>query len=471
MEVILRMTGLQHAQLREQLYPGDGNEAVAIVLCGRHQGKRRHILTVREIIPVAPKSYHLRSPSQASWSTAGLPAILQKAARKGMAILKIHSHPNGFEQFSPTDDRADRELFASFFGWMENDLPHASAVMLPDGRIFGRNVEADLTFAPLAAVAVAGDDLQFWFANEQPSLFLPEYARRQAQAFGRGTVALLRRLSVAVVGCSGTGSPVIEQLARLGIGKLVLIDPDRVEEKNLNRILNTTMSDAKRSRSKVQVLARAIEQMGFGTEVIALETDLQNPQAIQAVAEADIVFGCMDSIDGRHLLIRLAVFYNLPYFDVGVKLVADGNGGVEQICGTIHYLQPDRSSLLSRGVYTQEQLLAAALKKANPDVYAERLREKYIVGVQEERPAVISVNMLFAAFAVNEFLARLHRYRDDSNEWFAVARYSLTQGQFYQEPESDQCPVLSRHVGRGDTAPLLDLPELSGEAPRQREAA
>ena len=198
---------------------------------------------------------------------------------------------------------------------------------------------------------------------------------------------------------------------------------------------------------------------------------MQNPSAIQAVAECDVVFGCMDSIDGRHLLNRLAVFYNLPYFDVGVKLVADGKGGVEQICGTVHYLQPDRSSLLSRGVYTQEQLLAAALRKANPEVYVERLREKYIIGVQEERPAVISVNMLFAAFAVNEFLARLHRFRDDSNEWFGVTRYSLTQGQFYQEPESEPCPVLSRHAGRGDTTPLLDLPELSNDLLVQREAA
>ena len=47
-------------------------------------------------------------------------------------------------------------------------------------------------------------------------------------------------MSIAVVGCSGTGSPVIEQLARLGVGRLVLVDPDRVEEKNLNRIVNAT---------------------------------------------------------------------------------------------------------------------------------------------------------------------------------------------------------------------------------------
>ena len=62
------------------------------------------------------------------------------------------------------------------------------------------------------------------------------FTLRHAQAFGTGTTALLRNLSVAIVGCSGTGSIVAEQLARLGAGRLVLVDPDRVEEKNLNRI-------------------------------------------------------------------------------------------------------------------------------------------------------------------------------------------------------------------------------------------
>jgi hypothetical protein len=83
------------------------------------------------------------------------------------------------------------------------------------------------------------------------------------------------------------------------------------------------------------------------------------------------------------------------------------------------------------------------------------------MGVNEDRPAVISVNMFFASLAVNEFLARLHPYRDDNNGRFAVYRFSLSQAQIYMEPEGEQCKLLSRHVGRGDAKPLLDMPELS----------
>jgi hypothetical protein len=47
-----------------------------------------------------------------------------------------------FPQHSETDDEADRRLFPSIYGWMDSNYPHASAIMLPSGRIIGRTVIA-----------------------------------------------------------------------------------------------------------------------------------------------------------------------------------------------------------------------------------------------------------------------------------------------------------------------------------------
>jgi hypothetical protein len=345
-------------------------------------------------------------------------------------------------------------------GFLGDNQPHASLIMFPDGELMGRVLgEGGAVLADIASILVAGDDMRLW--DHSRCATTDGFMLRHAQAFGSGTTSLLRSLSVAVIGCSGTGSIVIEQLARLGIGRLVLVDPDAVEEKNLNRILNSSKEDAFLHRPKVQVIASAIARMGLGQEVVPMVSNLINRDAVRAVAECDVVFGCMDGVEGRHLLNRLATFYNLPYFDVGVRLDADGNGGIERIAGAIHYLQPGRSSLLSRGVYTMGRVDAEELRRIDPDLYRRQVNEGYLRGVEEDRPAVISVNMFFASMMVNEFLARLHPHRNQANAGYAYVGANLSEMQFYPEQEGTPCPLLQRPVGRGDVEPLLERTVLS----------
>lgn len=455
------LTQKQHDELRLHLFPDDGHEAVAFVLCGQRAGGDRHKLLAREIHLIPYAQYSEKTALRLRWSTELLPSLLGKAEKKSWAVIKIHSHPNRFPTFSELDDVADRDLFPSIYGWTDNDVPHASAIMFPDGSMIGRHVDSAGNFHPLRAIHVVGVDLVFWYTGARKAI--PEFGKRIAQTFGAGTFDKLKRLRVAVVGCSGTGSLVVEQLARNCIGELLLIDPDVVEEKNLNRIPNTTMRDAMKKRAKVEVLARSIADLGFGTKVQTICGNLYAPETIRAVAGCDVVFGCMDTIEGRHILNRLASFYLLPYFDLGVKLVADETGNVDEVSGAVHYLQPGGSSLLSRKVYSVESLRAESLFRTDPETYHARRKEGYIRNIHEEKPAVISVNMLVAAMAVNEFLARIHPFRSESNDHYASQRFNLVNGIVYNECDGEPCESLIRHVGRGDVSPLLDLSMFGGQ--------
>jgi hypothetical protein len=459
MQIKLRLAQKDHFTLRNHLLPGDGLEAVAVALCGRRRSHQHHVLTVKSLVPIPYDECKVRTPDRVTWSTQRLVPLLEEAARRDLAILKIHSHPGGYSQFSTIDDESDADLFNSIFGWTDSKFPHASAVMLPGGRMFGRGILRDGAFQDLDSIMVPGDDLQFWVS--QSSTESPSFAQRHSQLFGAGTISRLRKMSAAVIGCSGTGSPVVEQLARLGVGRLVLVDPDRVEDKNLNRILNASREDAYLRRHKVEVMARAIARMGFDTEVEIIPEDLATPRAVKAVAECDVVFGCMDGVEGRHLLNRLATFYALPYFDLGVKLEADGKGGIDEACGAVHYIRPDGSTLMDRNIYSMDQLKAAGLRRTDPKAYREQVRVGYIHGIAEDRPAVISINMQMASLAVNEFLARLHPYRLDGNEDFAIVRTSFIQGRGYCEREEAASGVFFPHIGKGDVRPLLSMPELS----------
>ncbi|QDT33946.1 ThiF family adenylyltransferase [Thalassoglobus polymorphus] len=460
MKTKLRMTGRQHELLMSHLYPGDGKEAVAFALCGRRNGNSVHALSVRAIHTIPYEKCPVRRHDCVTWETDAFAPILRETTDKRLTVIKFHSHPCGLARFSPTDDVSDRELLASVQAWTDSDLPHGSVCVLPDGSLFGRWMTPEERLEPIDVLSVVGDDLNFWFASDVKSDDMPGFAWRNAQAFGAGTTGLLRQLSVAVVGCSGTGSPMLEMLMRHNVGHLVLVDPDRIDEKNLNRITFARKSDI--GQLKVEVAEKWIKSVALGTVVEALPHNLCEPAIIRRVAECDVVVGCMDSAEGRWLLNKLATFYCMPYFDVGIRLDADGHGGINQICGSVNYLQPGGSSLLSRKVITMRQVEAEGLKRTNPEVYATQLKDKYIHGVQEDRPAVVSINMHYASLTMLEILARLHPFRVEGNEQFARFGSSLTDPRFApMDEDGAPCQALSKHVGRGDTVPLLDNPYLS----------
>ncbi len=70
----------------------------------------------------------------------------------------------------------------------------------------------------------------------------------------------------------------MEQLARLGVKEIVLVDHDKIEDRNLNRITNSKKNDI--GKPKVDILANAIESIGLGTEILPLSINIFDPQAV-----------------------------------------------------------------------------------------------------------------------------------------------------------------------------------------------
>lgn len=462
--VTLAMSGDQHEHLKSFLFPGDGNEAVAFLLCTRRDGDRRHRLIVREIHGVPYEDCEVRSPVRVTWSTDYIAPILDRAAAEGLSVVKVHSHPGGLAAFSMTDDKSDQQLLPMIRGWVEADVPHGSVVMLPCGQMFGRFLNAAKELAPIDCISVAAVDLHFWYADAGSNA-LPSFVASHAQAFDKGTIERFARLSFAVIGASGTGSPTVEQLVRLGAGEIVAVDDDHIEDRNVNRIINSTMADAAQGRAKVDVIGDAVERMGLGTRVIRVARNLWDAETIRQVAQCDVIFGCMDTVDGRYLLNAIATYYCIPYFDIGVRLDAVPNpygaARIREVCGTVNYLRPGRSSLVSRDLFSMKDVAAAGLRRNDPAAHDRQVEDGYIRGVVGHRPAVISVNMYASALAVNELLARLHPFREQPNSAYAAVTFSLASMELIYDPDEGICDILGGKVGHGDTKPLLGLMELA----------
>lgn len=457
------MTASQHRRVSEHLFPGDGLEAAAVLVCNQGTGRRHQRLVVAETL-LLPHRRSQRKSDFVSWPFSDYlePERIASIDRNGQSIVTIHSHPTGNPHFSELDDQTDRELFESVSAWFDDDRMNGSAIMTPDLRIRARTVAPDGSFVEASSVSSVGEDVRIW-KRDAPSAGVgtasagvQEHETRIAQTFGQGTLELLRSLRVGVVGCSGTGSVVVELLARNCVGAIVLVDDDVMEPKNLNRIVNGSMEDAQAGRPKVDALRQAVERMGLGTSVDAHCCLTDSQEAVAALIDCDVLFGCVDSAFGRYHLDCLASAYCLPYFDVGVNLDADGQGGVADADAVAHYVHPEGSSLLSRGAYTMEQVTAENWRRNDEAHYEWQRTAGYLPEVGEDQPAVISLNMQAACLAFNDFMARVHSYRLDRNRCFATQRVRLVHGAYEATDDSGAPhPLFAKYASAGDASVLV----------------
>lgn len=455
MNYSLSLSGIQHKKLKKHLF-SDHLESVALIFCNQSISTK-HIKLVGFDIVLIPDKECKRSSANIIWTVEKYltPKQIETMDKNKLSLITIHSHPKGFDDFSSTDDDNDKNLFSSVNNWFDDNRVNGSAVMLPNGDIFGRIISDKGKFIPFSHISIAGSSIKI-LRHQNKNYQVPEFAKRIAQTFGKGTFSVLKQLKVGVVGCSGTGSIIIELLARNCIGELVIIDPDTVEEKNLNRILNTSLVDAQENKPKVEILKKAIKKMGLGTKVLTYQSTTYDKKVISALKQCDILFGCVDSALGRYHLDCLSSAYLIPYFDVGVGIESDKKGGITQAIMVSHYIEPAVSSLLSREAYTSEQVSAESLKKTNPAYYEQQNQEGYIAGVDEDQPAVISINMQAACMTFNDFMARIHNYRLDDNSEFSIQKISLTHGYYkHKQDNSGIHQLFIKDLGKADQSNLL----------------
>ena len=455
-ESTLAFSGALHAQVKRHLFPQDGLEAAAILICSRTPGPRRRLL-VRESIFVPYAACKRRERDAITWPGEHIEQAIDLAESSTSVMILIHSHPGGLFGFSDAHNESDRKVIPSLFHAFGS--VHGSAIMTADGAIRARLYDPSLRVSAVDLVTVAGDDLCYWW-DDKADLNGPE---DRPIAFTSSMTAELGRLSASVIGVSGTGSVAGEQLARLGFGHVSVIDFDRLEGKNLNRILNSKRTDADANRLKVEAFAEAVAAYRGEGVAIPVPASIATRDAVLAAAQSDVVFCCVDTLEARQIADLIAAAFLLPLFDVGVVIPVRKKGdtfAIADVCGRIDYIQPGGSTLQDRGVYSPESLRGEYLRKVAPEAHQQELDAGYLKGLVEEAPAVITLNMRAASACVNEFISRAFPFRLESNRLYARTQFSLAacEEEHFSEDVFKRAP--NRLLARGDVEPLLGLPAL-----------
>ena len=139
----------------------------------------------------------------------------------------------------------------------------------------------------------------------------------------------LERASVAIVGIGGLGSPVALYLAAAGVGRLGLIDDQRVEASNLNRQIVFEECDV--GRSKVEAAAGRLRLIDAGIQLDALKESIQASNVEALFADYDVVVDGTDAFETKFLLNDAAVMLRKPLV----------HGAVLQWGGQVTTILPD----------------------------------------------------------------------------------------------------------------------------------
>jgi len=218
----------------------------------------------------------------------------------------------------------------------------------------------------------------------------------QVRAFGAAGQQRLQSFRVGIIGLGGTGSVVAQQLAYLGVRSFLLIDPETVEESNLNRLVLASRPDV--GRSKVEVAQEGIQQIRQDVEVETVNDTILRVSIAKKLLDTDVFFCCTDTHGSRAILNQLSYQYLIPGFDLGVVIqVVDGR--VTHITGRVQMLAPGLACLVCSEVLDPEQVRRDLMTEA------QRRADPYIVGAVEPQPAVVSINSAVASFAVTMYLA------------------------------------------------------------------
>lgn len=419
----------------------DETERCAILICGHSKSLSRTRLLVREIVHPGPEEYQHQTELSATLSPSIVARMAQRARREGVSLVFAHSHPFATRQaatFSEVDDAGEAHL-AAFLDRRAPGQPHGALVLGHGGATFralGDGVAGRIIALGSQRVVVSDPGM-----NDA----IEQRHDRQIRAFGVDGQRVLSSLHVAVVGAGGTGSVVITELAHLGVGRLTIVDPDVVEQSNLNRVVGATAADV--GRSKAEVLAHQAKRINFDISVEARVKSVLLVEEAKRLVDADLIFCCTDSHGSRVILNQLAYQYLIPMIDMGVVIVAKDQV-VERVFARTQMLTPGLGCLTCGGGLDPEQVRRDFLTDF------ERQADPYILGAQAPQPAVISLNATIASLGVTMFLSVVARVPSRSR----YAMYDALAGTVRAGigAKDVTCIVCSPSgsLGRGDEWPL-----------------
>jgi hypothetical protein len=461
-------------EMHGHLDPGDGAEHGGALLCGVAAGSDGGRLLARCFVPAVDGiDYVPGTVGHRALTASFIRRATRTAAALGLAYIAVHNHGGGSSvAFSRTDLASHERGYPALLDLL-GGRPAGALVVAggAHGAAAGDLWHADGTRTALHEVTVIGGNVVS-ITDGQRLRTLPAlsvFDDRSTRMLGAEGLAQLRAARVAIVGCGGAGLLAVEYLARLGVGHLVLIDPDVVDHTNLPRLTGARRLDAlgwlrrdgrpawlqrlgrRWATPKVRLARRVVRRASTVTTVTTLGQDVTEPEVAAALTRCDFIVLAADTADARHLVNAVVQQYLVPAVQVGVKATVDDNGALTDVFATSRPIGPGHGCLWCQGLVTAATLAA--------QLQPQERRAAAHYGTGDAAPAVITLNAIAVGVATSYVMLSLAGRLEDA-EHPAFRYHAQTPKPKLSAPRRDRsCTQCSdtepgSRLGRGDAVAL-----------------
>jgi hypothetical protein len=473
MNCSLVIAGQMWDRLHAHLFPGDGDEHGAVIIAGMAQTSKGIRLLARELF-LAEDGIDYVAGKRGYRMLRGdfiTPKIL--ACRdEELCYLAIHNH-GGTTRVDFSDvDLASHERGYPTLLQITRGQPVGGLVLARDA------VAGDVWLASghrlrIHETRILGPSIKCLYSR--PPLHhtsIDDQYDRQARLFGEVGQYLLSQLKVGVIGAGGVGSLIIQLLVHLGVGHIIVVDPDRIDQTNRPRTVGSTPWDplpwltkinrpvwlqgiGRRLATKKVTIARRLAWFANPhCRVEPIFGDVVDDAVARRLASCDYLFLAADPMSPRLVFNALVHQYLIPGVQVGSKIpVHKATGKIGDVYSVSRPVTPDTGCLWCNGLISRERLHQETIHGA------ERAVQAYIDEETLIAPSVITLNAKGASQAVDDFLfAMVGLTRPEASQEY-VRSLPRTRGICYEQPRKDQhCPDCgtkpSSRLAKGDALPL-----------------
>lgn len=444
------MTDGLHLVLAAHLLRVDGQEDICLATYAPSTGTTR---TTRIIATVhLPLDGEREVHGNATITGGYVLRVAAEAARTGHGVVLLHSHPgaSGWQALSGPD--ADCE--SSYAGLVQHltGLPLVGMTLAGDHSWSARLWLDGVPQSAGSVRRVGPTMVTSWCDGVVASRVDERSQARTISAWGEDLHRDIIRLRVLVVGVGSVGLDIVQRLAATGLLEIGVMDYDRVEELNRDRMIGATSRDARLRRRKIDVAARLARRAATARSLTVRrhEESICTPSGLTAALDYDLIFSCVDRPWPRAVLNAIAYSDLIPVIDGGIAIDTLPSRGMRGATRRVQSVVPGRPCLTCAGQINMTDVALEMSGDLDDPEYIRRAGREPVSG----RPNVAALCGGVSASQLEQFVSLIARPGGQPVPGplrFSLAAHHLEHLTCVTQP---YCPA-EQAVGVGDARTIL----------------